>query len=58
MKAEQLRKIPSTLSISKIKTYKKDPLIKAILNMQNQNPQKPQFPQQIKREDSDLKTGS
>ena len=34
MKAEQLRKIASTLKISKIKTYKKDQLIKVILNIQ------------------------
>ena len=41
MKAEQLRKIASTLNISRIKTYKKDQLIRAILNAQNQSLQNP-----------------
>ena len=55
MKAEQLRKIASTLKISKIRTHKKDQLIRAILNKQNQSLQNPQLPQQVEREDSDLK---
>ena len=48
MKAEQLRKIASTLKISKIKTYKKDQLIRAILNAQNQSLQNPNYRNKLK----------
>ena len=56
MKAEESRKIASTFKISKIKSYKKDQLIKAILKTQNISTQNVQLPQQVEREDSDLKS--
>ena len=55
MKAEQLRQDCIYFEDLQIKTYKKDQLIRAILNAQNQSLQNPQLPQQVEREDSDLK---
>ena len=55
LKRDEVRQIATQHNISNLRSLKKEQLIRAILNAQNQSLQNPQLPQQVEREDSDLK---
>ena len=46
LKRAEVRQIGVQHNISNIKSLKKDHIIRAILNIQNQSPQNPQLPQE------------